>query len=179
MATYTEDEKKELEALRKKAELLGIAFSGNTSLKTLREKVEEVMGTAEEQEAKADEYQSIYDEKMRLIRCEVQCLDPMYRNAAGTFISLCNAVLGSHKYFVPFNTPIHITKWLYDYLKDCTYIDRSEKGKLGRDGRTHNKTVNTVRASYAIVDLPPLTEAELKALAEDQKLSGRLEEKQD
>lgn len=68
---------------------------------------------------------------------------------------------------------------LNDYLKDCTYIDRSEKGKLGRDGRTHNKTVNTVRASYAIVDLPPLTEAELKALAEDQKLSGRLEEKQD
>ncbi len=178
MANYTDAEKAELESLRKKADLLGIAYSGNTSLATLKAKVEEVMGTPEEQEKQADEYQSLYDEKMRLIRCRVVCLDPMYKNAGGTFISLSNAVLGSHKYFVYFNQPIHITKWLYDYLKGAIYVDRSERGKVGRDGRTHTETVNSERPAYSIEDLPPLTQEELKQLAEDQKATGRLEDKE-
>ena len=114
---------------------------------------------------------------MRLIRCQVQCLDPQYKNSGGVFISLSNAVLGTHKWFVYFNAPIMITKWLYDYLKSCKYIDRSERGRRGNDGLTHTKTVNTEMASFSVTDLPPLTEEELNKLAEEQQATGRLENK--
>lgn len=177
MANYTEEEKLELESLRKKADLMGITYSGNTSLEKLRDKVAKVQGTIEEEEEKQTVYNSLYDEKMKLVRCQVQCLDPQYKNAGGVFISLANAVLGSHKWFIYFNQPIMITKWAYDYLKNCKYIDRSERGRRGVDGLTHSKTVNTEMQSYAIVDLPMLTEEELKKLAEEQKATGRLENK--
>ncbi len=178
MATYTEDEKKELESLRKKADLMGITYSGNTSLEKLRDKVTEAQGTVEQNEKAENAYQRLYDEKMKLIRCQVQCLDPQYKNSGGAFFSLSNAVLGSHKWFVYFNAPIHITKWLYDYLKECTYVDRSERGRRGEDGLTHTKTVNTERLSYSVIDLPELTQAELKKLADEQKATGRLERKE-
>ena len=177
MANYTDEEKAELESLRKKADLMGITYSGNTSLERLREKVSEAQGTIEEEEKKQTVYTSLYDEKMRLIRCQVQCLDPQYKNSGGVFISLSNAVLGTHKRFVYFNAPIMITKWLYDYLKSCKYIDRSERGRRGNDGLTHTKTVNTEMASFSVTDLPPLTEEELKKLAEEQQATGRLENK--
>ena len=177
MANYTDEEKAELESLRKKADLMGITYSGNTSLERLREKVSEAQGTIEEEEKKQTVYTSLYDEKMRLIRCQVQCLDPQYKNSGGVFISLSNAVLGTHKWFVYFNAPIMITKWLYDYLKSCKYIDRSERGRRGHDGLTHTKTVNTEMASFSVTDLPPLTEEELKKLAEEQQATGRLENK--
>ena len=78
MANYTDEEKAELESLRKKADLMGITYSGNTSLERLREKVSEAQGTIEEEEKKQTVYTSLYDEKMRLIRCQVQCIDPQY-----------------------------------------------------------------------------------------------------
>lgn len=177
MATYTDEEKAELESLRKKADLMGIAYSGNTSLEKLREKVAKVQGTIEEEEEKQTVYNSLYDEKMKLVRCQVQCLDPQYKNSGGVFISLSNAVLGSHKWFIYFNQPIMITQWAYDYLKNCKYVDRSERGRRGNDGLTHSKTVNTDMKSYAITDLPMLTEEELKKLAEEQTATGRLENK--
>ncbi len=177
MANYTEEEKAELESLRKKADLMGITYSGNTSLEKLRDKVADVQGNIEKEEAKQTAYNSLYDEKMRLVRCQVQCLDPQYKNSGGVFISLSNAVLGSHKWFVYFNQPIMITKWLYDYLKSCKYIDRSERGRRGNDGLTRTKTVNTEQPSFAVIDLPQLTEAELKKLAEEQIATGRLENK--
>lgn len=177
MATYTDEEKAELESLRKKADLMGITYSGNTSLEKLREKVAKVQGTIEEEEEKQTVYNSLYDEKMKLVRCQVQCLDPQYKNSGGVFISLSNAVLGSHKWFIYFNQPIMITQWAYDYLKNCKYVDRSERGRRGNDGLTHSKTVNTDMKSYAITDLPMLTEEELKKLAEEQTATGRLENK--
>jgi hypothetical protein len=177
MATYTNEEKAELESLRKKADLMGISYSGNTSLEKLREKVAKVQGTIEEEEEKQTVYNSLYDEKMKLVRCQVQCLDPQYKNSGGVFISLSNAVLGSHKWFIYFNQPIMITQWAYDYLKNCKYVDRSERGRRGNDGLTHSKTVNTDMKSYAITDLPMLTEEELKKLAEEQTATGRLENK--
>lgn len=177
MANYSEEEKAELESLRKKADLMGITYSGNTSLEKLREKVAKVQGSIEEEEEKQTVYNSLYDEKMKLVRCQVQCLDPQYKNSGGVFISLSNAVLGSHKWFIYFNQPIMITKWAYDYLKNCKYIDRSERGRRGQDGLTHSKTVNTEMKSYAIVDLPMLTEEELKKLADEQTATGRLENK--
>jgi hypothetical protein len=177
MATYTDEEKAELESLRKKADLMGISYSGNTSLEKLREKVAKVQGTIEEEEEKQTVYNSLYDEKMKLVRCQVQCLDPQYKNSGGVFISLSNAVLGSHKWFIYFNQPIMITQWAYDYLKNCKYVDRSERGRRGNDGLTHSKTVNTDMKSYAITDLPMLTEEELKKLAEEQTATGRLENK--
>ena len=181
MANYTEAEKAELEALRKQADLMGITYSGNTSLEKLREKVKAVQAPEgeEKEEAKEDAYQKLYDEKMRLIHCRVTCLNPMYKNAGGAFFSLSNAVLGSHKWFVPFNTDIHITKWLFDFLKDHTYVDRSERGTRGANGLTKTKTVNTDMASFNIQELTPMTEAELKQLAADQKATGRLEAKED
>ena len=178
MANYTEEEKKELESLRRQAELLGVAYSGNTSLATLRENVRKVAGTPEENAAKDDAYSKLYNEKMRLIRCEVQCLHPMYRNAGGTFISLSNSVLGSYKWFVYFNRPVHITKWCYDFLKDSVWVERVEKGTVDKFGRTHNETINVTRRTYAITDLPPLTKEELEKLATDQQISGRLEDKE-
>lgn len=178
MANYTEEQKAELEALRKQAELLGISFSGNTSLETLRTKVREVAGTPEEQDKEAELYQKLFDEKMRLVHCRVVCLDPMYKNSGGVFVSVSNAVLGSHKWFAPFNIPVELTQWCVDYLKSCKYVDRSEKGTRGANGLMHSKTVNTDRASYSVEILPQLTEAELKKLAEEQKATGRLENKE-
>lgn len=178
MANYTDEEKAELESLRKKADLMGITYSGNTSLEKLREKVAEKQGTIEEAEAHQSVYQKLYDEKMKLIHCQVQCLEPMYKNAGGQFFTLGNAILGQHKWFVPFNVPIHITKWLYDFLKEATYVDRSERGRRGQDGLTHTKTVNTEMPAYAVMDLPQLSEAEIKKLAAEQKATGRLNPKE-
>lgn len=178
MANYTEEQKAELEALRKQADLMEIPYSGNTSLEKLREKVAERLGTAEEQETEADAYQKLYDEKMRLIHCKVVCLDPMYKNSGGAFVTVSNAVLGSHKWFVPFNTPVELTKWCVDYLQSCIYVDRSEKGVRGSNGLIHSKTVNTDRAAYNVEILPQLTMEEIKRLADEQTATGRLENKE-
>ena len=105
-----------------------------------------------------------------LKRCTVMCMNPMKKEWAGEILSVGSAKWGTFKKYIPFNgEPYHIPKIIYDMMKErkCT-IFYTVKQKDGRGGDIRK---GKLIPEFNIVDLPPLTSAELKQLADKQLLA--------
>ncbi len=90
------------------------------------------------------------------------------KNYPGEFISVGSAKLGSFKKYVFFNgEDYHVPQIIYDVMKErmCSsfYTVKTRGGEVRR-----SKLIR----EYAITDLPPLTQAELKALGDKQALAS-------
>lgn len=99
----------------------------------------------------------------RLVRCRIQCLDPMKASWPGELISVGSAKLGTFKKYVPFNTgkPYHLPQIIFDFLKDreCSFWFTYEN-KLG-----HKLRRSKQGKAFALEVLPPLTKEELKDMS--------------
>ena len=189
----------ELDMLKSRAKLMGIAFSNNIGLDALKTKIEEhkqaseaktqtqVTAQTNEQQPEAQtENQKnkaktlslrahLQKEKMKLVRLRITNLDPKKKDLPGEILTTGNEYLGTVRKFVPFgeatDNGYHVPYCLYEMLRDRKFL--SIKTRKGPKGQTIVEQ-QMVR-EFALEILPPLTEAELARLSSAQLSSGGVE----
>ena len=182
------DVQNELDALKARANLLGVKFHPSISLEKLREKVNAAVtsdgaATSEEEEAKDSEEpkQDTIGEKrkrlktdaLKLVRIRLTCLNPAKKEWDGEIITVGNSLIGSVKKFVPFNADDgwHVPHVLYQQLKErqCQvfYTATDARGNKVRKGKLIKE--------FAIEVLPPLTKEELEELARRQAMAKAID----
>ncbi|WP_244832398.1 hypothetical protein [Caballeronia sp. TF1N1] len=189
----------ELKLLKERATLMGIKFSNNISVDTLKQKIEEKMsGTApkEEPTEKANALTGatlvedgkpvktkslrrwLYEEEMKLIRVRITCMDPKKADLHGELLCVSNEYLGNVKRFIPYGEAtengFHIENCLYKTLRDREYIQVREMKGDKSNGMTPRIEKRWVR-EFAIEVLPPLTAQELHDLKVAQIAAGSIE----
>lgn len=119
--------------------------------------------------------QHLQDEALKLIRVRISCMDPKKQDLEGEIFTVANEYIGTVKKHVPFgektDNGYHIPQCILDFLRSRKFLHISTK--TGPNGQIETKTRWV--AEFAIEVLEPLTEAELRALAADQRATGRLE----
>lgn len=173
-----------LEALRARADQLGIKYHPSLSAEKLSERIAKHL---EGSETAADapvalekssltpgqKIKKMKDEATKLIRVNITCMNPNKREWDGEIFAVGNANLPTIKKFVPFNTVdgYHIPKIMYDMLKarECQvfFTERQKNGVNMRKGKLIKE--------FAIEVLPQLTEKELADLAKVQAAAGVIE----
>jgi len=170
----------ELEALKAKATLMGIKFHPASGVKSLKEKIDAQVKSADKEEvpsvkavaAKAETENEmklrVKKEATRLIRCRVACMNPNKAQWEGEIFCVGNAIIPTIKKMVPFNQDFHIPNIMMDVIKDkkcqifVTQVDPVTRKK---------STVGKLIPEFAVEVLPSLTSKELKDLAQRQAMS--------
>lgn len=162
-----------LEALKKEADALGLEYRSNVSLVKLQSLIYDAKeNLAEGKEAKAprvitkeDVTANIKARALALVRVIITPQNPAETDLQGRMVSVGNGCIGTVRRFIPFNVEWHVEQVLVDYLREQrfqAFIRR--KNHLGIE--TASAKMNP---AYAINVLNPLSKAELKELADDQR----------
>lgn len=182
----------ELELLKQRAKVLGISFSNNIGIESLRAKIaaklepaptEEVVApaplvdpaiqTKKQRNLSLREYMK--QEEMKLVRCRISNLDPKKVDLPGEVFTVANEYLGTVRKFIPYGEAgqaYHIPMCLYKLLKEKQYLHVRSGKKAGN--------VNEVNVEqryvpeFAIEILPPLSPDELAKLAAAQAAGNNL-----
>lgn len=120
--------------------------------------------------------QIIRAQATKLVRVQIQNLDPSDAALNGAIITVYSKYTGKVAKYVPFGEEsihgYHIPQMIYDHLKDQKFALRKEK----KGGRFGVKTyVTSLVSKYAITVLPPLTRDELAELAAHQRASQSID----
>lgn len=181
------DVQDELDALKARANLLGVKFHPSIRLEKLREKVnaavtsegevsseEEAKDPAEpKQETIGEKRKRLKTEALKLVRIRLTCLNPAKKEWEGEIITVGNSLIGSVKKFVPFNADDgwHVPHVIYQQLKErqCQvfYTATDARGNKVRKGKLIKE--------FAIEVLPPLTKEELEELARRQAMAKAID----
>lgn len=174
--------KDEFTLLKEQADVLGIQYSNNIGLETLKSRIQEKLGNDEEsveeaptKKAKPSSRQKAIEEQTKLIRVRITCMNPNKREVPGGIFAVGNKYIGTVRKYIPYNTTedgYHVPNCLLELLKRKKFTQRikvKDRSVLGGE-RIETRTVN----EFAIEVLPPLTEAEIKELAEEQRATGRV-----
>lgn len=170
----------ELALLKERADLLGIKYSNNIGLETLKAKINERLENQNlENQAQNDKVslrKKIQEEQMKLVRIRLNVLNPAKSAWRGEIFTIANSVLGTVKKFVPYDPKFyengyHVPYCIYKMLDDKTYLNI----KVIRDPRTGREMPHTSFAKeFGIEVLPPLTREELQELAKEQAAGNRI-----
>ena len=174
----------ELENLKSRAEKLGVKFHPSISAEKLREKIkahqadgEGEAGEAGEAEPKAEDTTEnpslkklrLKREALKLVRVRITCMNPAKKEWEGEIITVANNAVGTVKRYVPFNIEDgwHVEHILLEQLRErqCQ-IFVSEK-----DSRGNKVRKGKLIREFAIEVLDPLTEEELRDLAQRQAMA--------
>lgn len=176
----TTDYQEELALLKQRADLLGIKYSNNIGLETLKAKINERLETQNlENQAQNDKVslrKKIQEEQMRLVRIRLNVLNPAKSAWRGEIFTIANSVLGTVKKFVPYDPKFyengyHVPYCIYKMLQDKTYLNI----KVTKDPRTGREIPHTSFAKeFGIEVLPSLTREELAELAKEQAAGNRI-----
>lgn len=159
----TDTTKTELETLKERADDMGIKYSPNIGVETLREKVNDKLAPKAEAAPAKNKNQAIIKEATKLVRVHIQALNPSKKDSEGEFFRTGNSVVKTISRFVPFNQDTHIEHMLYNVIKNQKYAGVR---MVKRNGKESPEKV--LRNAYQIEVLPQLTEKELKDLAAEQ-----------
>lgn len=182
-AEDTEVATTELDMLKDRARLMGISFSNNIKLDTLRERINDKLAGDEQAEevaevvsAKRTLREELLESQMKLVRVRVANLDPKKKDLPGEVFTIANEYIGTVKKFVPYG---EATDDGY-HLPFCIYTDlesrRFQNIRIIRDRRTGStRTETTWQKEFALELLPQLTTEELAALAQAQQAAGSIE----
>lgn len=174
-----DDEAAALEALKATATQLGLQFHPSIGYDKLYDKVKAFRnseGVASAPiapdaglvpETEKELHTRIRKSMRKLVRVEVQCLDPLKKEWSGEVLTVSNDAFTIRR-MVPFNTPWHIEEALLHMMEEKEYqyfvekrLANGFKTKEARSGKT-----------YSIKRLDPLTEKELGLLAIKQAQQG-------
>lgn len=171
----------ELSTLKARADLLGISYHPSIGVEKLREKLAAAMeGDAKETknegtgigtpvESEAQKRLRLMQEATKLVRIRVTCMNPAKKEWEGEIITVGNAGVGTYKKYIPFNADEgwHVPNIIYQALQErqCQVFvsSKTKNGVTIRQGKLIKE--------FAIEVLPPLTEEELKDLAQRQAMS--------
>lgn len=183
----------ELSVLKQRATMMGIQFSNNIGLETLRKKIEDKMeGRAEADAApqinplagettaqpvkRKTLRQKLYDEQMKLVRIRVTNLDPKKKDLPGEVITVANEHLGTVRKFVPFgevtDDGYHVPYCIYRFMENRKFLNI----RIVKDRRTGQERVesNWVK-EFALEVLPQLTPQQIANLKTAQIAAGSVD----
>ena len=187
----------ELTLLKERAKVMGIPFSNNISLETLRKRVADKMegkdeapevnaltGDPEIAQAMAAKplnqkdnavalRKLMYAKQMRQVRVRITNMDPKKKDLPGEIWTLANEYLGTVRKFVPYGEQtddgFHIPYCLYRLLDSKRFLHIRDV----KDRTTGIVRQDKVWAKEFSLDvLPTLTQAELDRLAAAQAAAG-------
>lgn len=186
----------ELEALKRKADLMGIDYKGNIGIETLRAKINAklddkpdptVSNDNDGQPAKsarltaaeelAAERSKQMKEQLALKRVRITCLNPAKAQWRGEIMTFANPIIGTVRRMIPFGDAggengTHVEVCLLNFIKERQYNRvHTTKGKNGQM-HVHQKLVR----EFAVEELEPLTEKELAQLAAAQAAAGGVDD---
>ena len=171
----------ELAALKARADLLGLPYHPSIGVDKLREKVNAVLldktdgavSVAPAQETDSAVRIRQIEEATKLVRIRVTCMNPAKKEWEGEIFSVANAVVGTHKKYVPFNVEDgwHVPNIIYQFMIACEcqifHTVTDARGNKGRKGKLIKE--------YAIEVLDQLTSVELKELAQRQAMAKSID----
>jgi hypothetical protein len=101
-------------------------------------------------------------EQTALRRIRLTCMNPMKSAWKGELITVGNSVTGSITKYVPYNEVWHVPQIMLNVIKDrmCQIFPDKKSGVVVAGGK--------IIPEFAIEELAPLTEVELKDLAQRQ-----------
>lgn len=159
--------------LKQRLDLMGVKYHHKQNVESLKKLLAEALNPTEEEEVtpkaqKLSRRKEALLKATQLIRCQITCMNPHKRDWQGEIITAGNTVIGTVKKFVPYNceaaNSYHIPRILVSAMRDRKYLQtRSIKTTSG--ARQESFYV----PEFVIVELPPLTKAELEQLAADQR----------
>ena len=187
----------ELTFLKERAKVMGIPFSNNISLETLRKRVADKMEGKDEapevnaltgdpeiaqamvakplnQQANAIALRKlVYAKQMRQVRVRITNMDPKKKDLPGEIWTVANEYLGTVRKFVPYGEQTddgyHIPYCLYRLLDSKRFLHIRDV----KDRTTGIVRQDKVWAKEFSLDvLPTLTQAELDRLAAAQAAAG-------
>lgn len=177
---------KERELLMERADKMGINYSKNIGLETLRERIRAKQEGQSSKDEDAKEVESavmaasrkrreLILENTKLIRVRISNLNPAKRNWPGEVLVVGNAYIGTIRKFIPYgevtDNGYHIPNVLYKNLVNRKFNQITTV----RDPRTGSNVIrNRMVREFSIEVLPTLTQKELDKLAQDQRNTGRL-----
>lgn len=186
----TESEKQEKRELMKKLRELGIKFSPNSGIDTLRAKYEaafsgfstpsvekaESTPMKSEPEKKETPFMKAWKENMKLVRCSIRNNNPNKEGMHGEIITFANAAIGKVTKYVPWDeagNSYHVPLCIYKILKRRKYLSVTSHV----DRATGRMIVERVfKPEFTIEILPPLTPEELQDLKNKQSARSQAEE---
>jgi hypothetical protein len=189
----------ELSVLKTRARTMGIEFSNNIKLGTLRERVAAKMNEEpaqdEEQDEDEDEIvdaevstapakklspkmtirEELLASQMKLVRLRITNMDPNKKDLPGEVLTVANEYIGTVSKFIPFGEATdegyHVPFCLYKMMEER----RFQLIRTTRDRRTGTpSTTSSWQKEFALEVLPQLTEAELADLARAQIAAGSI-----
>lgn len=192
----------ELTLLKQQATLMGISFSNNIKVETLRAKIAakmdgeddntddegNVIAPATQPNPLAPEAaapvagkrtpslaQYLQAEAMKLVRVRIACMDPKKQDLEGEIFTVANEHIGTVRKHVPFGEKTDNGYHIPQCLLDFIRSRKflSIQTKTLPNGQIETKTRWV--PEFSIEVLPPLTPEELRNLAADQRATGRLE----
>ena len=187
----------ELTLLKERAKVMGIPFSNNISLETLRKRVADKMEGKDEApevnaltgdpeiahamaakplDQKANEValrKLMYAKQMRQVRVRITNMDPKKKDLPGEIWTVANEYLGTVRKFVPYGEQaddgFHIPYCLYSLLDSKRFLHIRDV----KDRTTGIVRQDKVWAKEFSLDvLPMLTQGELDRLAAAQAAAG-------
>ncbi len=186
----------ELEMLKKRATLMGLKFSNNIGLESLKARVEaKIAGEPDPQENtsevnaldEANEDTSVGDRPetkqeirarlqrdcLKLVRLRITNLDPKKKDLPGEIFTVANEYLGTIRKYIPYgevtDNGYHVPQIIYDEMKARKFLNIRTNRKGGQIHVEQNWA-----QEFALEVLPNLTEQELARLAASQAAAGGL-----
>lgn len=176
----TDTSKAELESLKKKADLIGVKYSPNIGLDTLRERVREKLSESQETTTESSDSSmskgslrnTLRKEARKLVRIRVTCRNPHKKEWEGEIFTVANSMIGTVKRFIPFGVEWHVESILYNLLKQKQY-QKFYWEKHPKTGQRVRK--GKLEQEFDITVLPALTKKELEELKAKQQLAAAAE----
>ena len=151
---------------------MGIKYSNNISVETLRNRVNEVLEAKDlenqEKDDTIDFRDKIIHDKMKLIRLQITNLNPAKRDLSGEIFTVANPFIGTVRKFVPYGTAgesYHVPYCIYEQLKNKKFL------QVITDNTNRLKETRWV-PEFSLKVLPNLTRKELDELKTAQ-LAGK------
>lgn len=174
----TQESKSRLDSLKERADQMGISYHPSIGADKLSKKIEEALdGKSTESEAPAeapkaesenDRRRRVRDKASQLVRVQLTCMNPNKSEWEGEMFSAGNSITGTYKRYVPFNVEWHVPRIILNMIQErqvqIFQTRRDERGNQVREGKLIKE--------FNVAELPPLSEAELKDLAQRQAMAN-------
>ena len=162
------------EELKDELTKLGVKYAKNASI----EKLTELYEAAKETENETNDEQPVTkevilsdrtkarNEQLKLVRIVLHPNNPDEAQHESVLISVSNGLIGTVRRVIPFSNEEgwHVEKCIVDTLKEKQFQMFVSK----KDSKGVTQVTTKLVPAYNIIELPPLTEEELKKLADTQ-----------
>ena len=181
MTEQTEELK--MQALKNKADMLGLTYHPSIGLDKLKEKVDNKMaekptidpvsnGAVTTAETVASDKRR---EASKLVRLVINSRDPNKKDWPGEIFSVGNRTAGFYKKYVPYGIEWHVPQIIFNTIRD----KKVQVFIPSVDSKGRKIKAPKIIPAYSYEILDPMTATELDALAKAQQASGRLEDRED